>query len=160
MSVNAEAKVEKTSESVLNKVSNLNLVNIFDLRAMDWAILQCPIRGSIASSLTITCTTLGGNRWLAASSGLALSSLQFFLKHSSTSIPSFKKFGNASICYKKQYPFLVLVYDRSCSTLSFGEKVSVMAAVHKTSQGKTEDENEYKYIVDLPQTSFTLREIQ
>ena len=41
--------------------------------------------------------------------------------------------------------------------LSFGEKVSVMVAVHKTSQGKTKDENEYKHTVDLPQKSFTLR---
>lgn len=32
-----------------------------------------------------------------------------------------------------------------------------MAATHKTSQGKIEDENEYKHMVDLPQTSFTLR---
>ena len=32
-----------------------------------------------------------------------------------------------------------------------------MATVHKTSQGKIEDENEYKHTVDLPQTSFTLR---
>ena len=70
MSVDVEAKVEKTSESMLNKVSNINLVNIVYLRAMDWAILQCPIRGSIASSLTVTCTTLGGNRLLVASSSL------------------------------------------------------------------------------------------
>ena len=34
--------------------------------------------------------------------------------------------------------------------LSFGEKVSIMAVVHKTSQGKTKDENEYKHMVDLP----------
>ena len=47
--------------TLLNKVSNLDLVNIVDLRAMNWASLQCPIRGSIASSLTVTCTTLGGN---------------------------------------------------------------------------------------------------
>ena len=32
-----------------------------------------------------------------------------------------------------------------------------MVAVHKTSQGKIEDENEYKHTVDLTQTSFTLR---
>ena len=32
-----------------------------------------------------------------------------------------------------------------------------MVAAHKTSQGKTEDENEYKHMVDLPQTSLTLR---
>ena len=44
MSVDAEAEVEKISESMLNKVSNLDLVNIVDLRAMDWAILQHPIR--------------------------------------------------------------------------------------------------------------------
>ena len=126
MSANVEPEVEKISESVLNKVSNLNMVNIADLRAMDWEILQCPIRGSIASSLTITCTFLGGNRLLATSSSLAVSSLWVFLKHSSTSIPSFKKFGNTSIYCKKQYPFLVLVSNRSCSTLSFGEKVSIM----------------------------------
>ena len=59
-----EAKAEKKSESMLNKVFNLNLVNIVYLRAMDWEILQCQIRGSIASSLTITFTTLGGNRLL------------------------------------------------------------------------------------------------
>ena len=75
MSADVEAEVKKISESMLNKVSNLNLVNIVYVRAMDWAILQCPIRGSIASSLTITCTTLGGNRLLATSSSLALSSL-------------------------------------------------------------------------------------
>ena len=40
MSADVEAKVEKISESVLNEVSNLNLVNIVDLRAMDWEILQ------------------------------------------------------------------------------------------------------------------------
>ena len=34
---------------------------------------------------------------------------------------------------------------------------SLMPVVHKTSQGKTEDENEYKHTVDLPKTSFTLR---
>ena len=34
---------------------------------------------------------------------------------------------------------------------------SLMAVVHKTSHGKTKDENEYKHMVDLPQTSFTLR---
>ena len=34
---------------------------------------------------------------------------------------------------------------------------SLMVATHKTSQGKTKDENEYKHMVDLPQTSFTLR---
>ena len=86
MSVDVEAEAEKISESVLNKVSNLNLVNIVYLRAMDWAILQCPvIRGSIASSLTITCIALGGNRLLATSSSLTLSSLWVFLKHSSTS---------------------------------------------------------------------------
>ena len=34
---------------------------------------------------------------------------------------------------------------------------SLMVAVHKTSQGKSKDENEYKHTVDLPQTSFTLR---
>ena len=49
-----------------------------------------------------------------------------------------------SICCKKQYPFLVLVSDRSCSTLSFGEKVFIMVVVHKTSQGKIEDENDCK----------------
>ena len=27
---------------------------------------------------------------------------------------------------------------------------SLMAAAHKTSQGKTEDENEYKHTIDLP----------
>ena len=71
VSADVEAKVEKVSESMLNKVSNLNFVNIIYLRAMDWAILQCPvIRGSIASSLTVTCTTLGGNRLLHASSSL------------------------------------------------------------------------------------------
>ena len=71
MSADVEAKVEKVSESMLNKVSNLNLVNIFYLKAMAWAILQCPaISGSIACSLTITCTTLGGNRLLVASSSL------------------------------------------------------------------------------------------
>ena len=75
---------------MLNKVSNLNMVNIFYLRAIDWEIIQCPIRGSIASSLTIICIALGGNRLLAASSGFTLSSLQVFLKHRSTSIPSFK----------------------------------------------------------------------
>ena len=32
-----------------------------------------------------------------------------------------------------------------------------MGATHKTSQGKIEDENEYKHMVDLPQTSFTLK---
>ena len=35
-----------------------------------------------------------------------------------------------------------------------------MVAIHKTSQDKIEDENEYKNTVDLLQTSFTLREIQ
>ena len=35
-----------------------------------------------------------------------------------------------------------------------------MVAAHKTSQGKTEDENEYKHTVDVPQTSFTLTKIQ
>lgn len=101
VTTDVEAKVEKTSESMLNKVSNLNLVNIVYLRAMDWAILQCPIRGSITSSLTITCTSLGGNRLLTSSSSLALSSSHVFLRYSSTSIPRFKRFGNASICCKK-----------------------------------------------------------
>lgn len=32
-----------------------------------------------------------------------------------------------------------------------------MVVTHKTSQGKTKDENEYKHMVGLPQTSFTLR---
>ena len=32
-----------------------------------------------------------------------------------------------------------------------------MVAMYKISQGKNEDENEYKHMVDLPQTSFTLR---
>ena len=32
-----------------------------------------------------------------------------------------------------------------------------MAVAHKQSQGKIEDENEYKHTVDLPQTSITLR---
>ncbi|GLJ53792.1 hypothetical protein SUGI_1148040 [Cryptomeria japonica] len=122
---------------------------------MERAIIGRPIRGSIPSSLTGT-SLRGGNRLLVASSGLALSSMRVFLKHSSASIPSLKRIGNAFICRKKQYPFLVLISDKSCSTLSFGEKVSFMAA-HKTSQGKTEDENEYKHTVDLPQTSFTLR---
>ena len=36
MSVDAKAKVEKINESMLNKVSNLYLVNIVDLRAMEW----------------------------------------------------------------------------------------------------------------------------
>ena len=75
VSADVETEVEKISESVLNKVSNLNLVNIVDLRAMDWAILQHPIRGSIASSLTIICTALGGNRLWASSFCLVLSSL-------------------------------------------------------------------------------------
>ena len=44
--------------------------------------------------------------------------------------------------------------------LSFGEKVSIMVVAHKKSQGKSKDEIEYKHTVDLPQTSFTLREIQ
>ena len=44
--------------------------------------------------------------------------------------------------------------------LSFEEKVFVMAGMHKASQDKIEDENEYKHTVDLPQTTFTLRAIQ
>lgn len=49
MSVDVEAEVEKISEGVLNKVSNLKLVNIVYLRAMDWENLQClEIRASIA----------------------------------------------------------------------------------------------------------------
>jgi len=49
VSADVEVEVEKISESVLNKVSNLNLVNIFYLKAMEWAILQClTIRGRIA----------------------------------------------------------------------------------------------------------------
>ena len=75
MSADVEDEVKKISESMLNKVCNLELVNIVDLRAMDLAILQCPIRVSIASSLTITCTTPGENRLLAISSSLAISSL-------------------------------------------------------------------------------------
>ena len=75
MSVDVEAEAKKISESVLNKVFNLDLVNIVDLRAMNWEILQCPIRGSIASDLMITCTTPGGNWLLVASSSLTLSSL-------------------------------------------------------------------------------------
>ena len=39
VSDDVEAKVEKISESMLNKVFNLNLVNIVYLRAMDCAIL-------------------------------------------------------------------------------------------------------------------------
>ena len=35
VSADVEVEVEKISESVLNKVSNLDLVNIVDLRAMD-----------------------------------------------------------------------------------------------------------------------------
>ena len=34
---------------------------------------------------------------------------------------------------------------------------SLMAAVHKISQGKTKDKNEYKHRVDLSQKSFSLR---
>ena len=41
--------------------------------------------------------------------------------------------------------------------LTIKQKVYVMAVAHKTSQGKIEDENEYKHMVDLPQTSFTLK---
>ena len=40
MSDDVEVDTEKISESILNKVSNLDLVNIVDLRAMDWAILN------------------------------------------------------------------------------------------------------------------------
>ena len=36
----------------------------------------------------------------------------------------------------------------------------MMAVAYKTYQGKTKDENEYKHVIDLPKTSFTLREIQ
>ena len=32
-----------------------------------------------------------------------------------------------------------------------------MTTVHKTSQGKIEDENEYKEMVELPQIGFTLK---
>ena len=35
-----------------------------------------------------------------------------------------------------------------------------MATMHKTFEGKNEDENEHKNMIDLPQTSFTLKAIQ
>ena len=94
VSTDVETEVKKISECVLNKVSNLDLVNIVDLMAMNWAILQYQISGSIASSLIVTCTSPGGNWFLVASSSLTLSSLWFFFKYNSTSIPSVKREKN------------------------------------------------------------------